>query len=85
MANQLGKLRAEQNVSQILAENVISLSQAEALIERAIGHRPSRATVCRWINSGKLQAIKMGRQLFTSEQAVHRYLVAKTATITTHC
>ncbi|MBX3421843.1 MAG: DUF1580 domain-containing protein [Pirellulaceae bacterium] len=77
----LGKKAAEKVVSAILTESVISLSEAERLIEKSIGHRPARATVCRWINAGRLEAIKLGRQLFTSEQAVHRFVVARTATI----
>jgi hypothetical protein len=77
----LGNLDAERRVAAILSEDVISLAQAEKLLGETTGHKPARATVCRWINTGRLEAIKLGRQLFTSEQAVHRFLVERTATI----
>ena len=77
----LGRVQAEQKVNTILSESVLSLAQATDEIGLLTGYRPSRPTLCRWIQQGKLDSVRLGRQLFTSREAVHRYVVARTATI----
>lgn len=60
----------------LLTEDVISVSQAA----REIPGRPHFSTVWRWANRGiggtKLATVNVGGRIFTSRQAVNRFLVA---------
>jgi hypothetical protein len=75
--------RAETIVSRILMENILSLSQARNELDKVTGHRPDKATLCRWIKRGvggvKLEAVRLGgRSIYTSTEALHRFIVART-------
>jgi Protein of unknown function (DUF1580) len=70
-------------VSRILTEDVLTLSQARAELSQIAGHRPDKATLTRWIHRGvggvKLDAIRIGRQILTSRQAITRFIQARTS------
>jgi Protein of unknown function (DUF1580) len=73
-------------VARVLSEDVLSLSQARAELSKLTGQRPDKATMTRWIHRGvggvKLEAVRLGgRNIFTSAQALNRFIVARTATI----
>ena len=83
MTKTITKPNAGSIVERILSEDVLSLAQARAEIFEATGHRPDKATLCRWIHKGcggvKLEAIRLGSQsLFTSVQAINRFIIART-------
>jgi hypothetical protein len=83
MPKTTNKPDASSIVQKILSEDVLSIAQARAQIFEATGQRPDKATLCRWIHKGchgvKLEAIRLGGQnLFTSVQAIHRFIVART-------
>ena len=73
---------AETAVSRILTEDVLTLSQARKELASITGKRPDKATMARWIHRGcggvKLDAIRLGIQLFTSRQALTRFIEART-------
>jgi hypothetical protein len=76
--------RAEAVVSRILTENILSLSQARNELDKVTGYRPDKATLCRWITRGvggvKLEAVRLGgRNIYTSTEALNRFIVARTA------
>ncbi len=70
-------------VSQLLTEDVITLSQARAEFAAVTGRRPDKATISRWIHRGvggvKLDAVRIGVQLLTSRQALTRFIEHRTA------
>ncbi len=72
-----------QAVNRILTEDVLSLSDARRELHAATGKRPDKATLTRWIHRGvggvRLEAVALGRQLFTSRQALTRFIEARTA------
>lgn len=78
----LGKKEAERLVDRILSEDVLTLAQAEQAIQEVTGQKPSRASLTRWIHAGKLEAIKLGNQLITSREAIQRFMVNRTSTLT---
>jgi excisionase family DNA binding protein len=84
MHKPVGKSQAEIRVSSILSEEVLTLSQACEAIHETLRKKPSRATLCRWIHSGQLEAVRFGRILLTSREAIHRWLVDRTATLRIH-
>lgn len=69
------KKAAETN-SHILAETVCTLKEVPKLLPT----RPHFATIWRWTNHGvrgvKLETYRVGQQLLTSHEAVHRFLEA---------
>ena len=69
-------------VNRILTEDVLTLSQARKELASITGKRPDKATITRWIHRGcggvKLDAIRLGVQLFTSRQALTRFIEART-------
>ncbi len=71
-----------ESVSRILTEDVLTLSQARAELADITGKRLDKATIHRWINRGvggvKLDAIRLGVQIFTSRQALTRFIQART-------
>ena len=80
------KIDAAEIVSRILCEDVISLAQARAEILNITGSRPDKATLTRWIHRGiggvKLEAVRLGgRSIFTSTQALTRFMTARTKTL----
>lgn len=72
-----------QIVGRILSEDVLTLTEARGEIAAATNRRPDKATLIRWIGRGcygtKLEAVRLGSQWLTSKQALHRFLVARTA------
>jgi hypothetical protein len=69
-------------VAKVLTEDVLTLSQARKELAQVTGKRPDKATLARWIHRGvggtKLEAVRLGCQLFTSRQAISRFIVART-------
>jgi hypothetical protein len=77
------KTDASETVSRILSEDVLSLAQARTELQNLTGIRPDKATMTRWIHKGvggvKLEAIRLGgRSIFTSMQALNRFIEART-------
>ena len=77
---------ASQVVSRILSEDVLSLAQARTELANITGDRPDKATLTRWIHRGvggvKLEAIRLGgRHIYTSTQALNRFIIARTVTL----
>lgn len=75
---------AKQAVSRILTEDILSLSEARKELQQLTRKRPDKATLTRWIHRGiggtKLEAVRLGgTQLFTSRQALTRFIEARTA------
>lgn len=70
-------------VSRILTEDVLTLSDARRELAGITGKRPDKSTMARWIHRGvggiKLESVALGRQLFTSKQALTRFIEARTA------
>lgn len=70
-------------VQQILTEDVLTLTEARQEIHSITRQRPDKATLTRWIHRGvggvKLDAVRLGRQLITSRQAITRFISARTA------
>lgn len=74
---------ASETVSRILSEDILSLAQARTELQSLTGIRPDKATMTRWIHRGvggvKLEAIRLGgRSIFTSMQALNRFIEART-------
>ncbi len=70
--------------SRILTEDILTLNAARKEIEAITGQRPDLSTMTRWVHRGvgnvKLEAIRVGRQLITSKQAITRFIEQRTAT-----
>ena len=75
------KLDVEACVSRILTEDILTLSQVRTEMAQIDGHRRDKATLSRWIHKGcgdvKLEAIRIGRQLLTSRQALTRFIESR--------
>lgn len=74
---------AESVVGRVLTEDVLTLAQARSEFSQIAGRRPDKGTICRWVHRGvggvKLDAVRVGSQLLTSKQALHRFISARTA------
>lgn len=74
---------AETTVEKILSEDVLSFSDARREIGQLTGKRPDKSTLARWTHKGvsgvRLEAVRIGSQLVTSRQAIHRFICARTA------
>jgi hypothetical protein len=74
---------AQAVVGRVLTEDVLTLAQARAEIHQITGRRPDKGTICRWVHRGaegiRLDAVRVGSQLLTSRQALHRFISARTA------
>jgi hypothetical protein len=73
-------------VSRVLSEDILSLSQAQKELQAITGQRPDKATIIRWIRKGvggnKLEGVRLGgRSIFTSAQAINRFIQQRTATL----
>jgi len=55
----------------IFQESVVPLCQAGACFP---GHRPSLAALRVWANDGQLEVAKIGSRIFTSREAIVRFL-----------
>jgi len=64
-------------------ETLVSLGDVPSLLPSRRGRRVHRATVYRWAAKGvggvRLDVLRIGGSLFTSEQAVARFLEAQNA------
>jgi hypothetical protein len=75
---------AETTVEKILSEDVITFADARKEIGQLTGRRPDKSSMTRWAHRGvggvRLEAVRIGgATLVTSRQAVHRFIVARTA------
>jgi hypothetical protein len=74
---------AESVVSRVLTEDVLTVKQAQSELEAITGRRYDKATFPRWMFRGvggiKLDHVRVGNQLLTSKQALHRFIAARTA------
>jgi hypothetical protein len=72
-----------ESVNRVLAEDVIGLSDARKELHSITGKRPDKATLTRWIHRGiggtKLEAVRLGNALYTSRQALTRFIEQRTA------
>lgn len=73
----------EEKVSQVLSEDVLTISQARIELSAVTGRRPDKATLTRWIHRGvggvRLDAVRIGAQIITSRQAITRFIQARTS------
>lgn len=73
---------ASEVVARVLSEDVLTLAQARNELRQITGKRPDKATMTRWVHRGvggvKLDSVRIGVQLLTSRQALHRFIVART-------
>ncbi|TWU08386.1 DUF1580 domain-containing protein [Stieleria varia] len=64
------------NLLRILSEDAIPLSDVPSMIP---GRRPHVSTIWRWHRNGvrgvRLEAVRVGRSVITSKQAVTRFLI----------
>jgi hypothetical protein len=62
----------------VMTEGLITVSEAVQELEAATGKRPHKATVHRWMQRGvdgvKLEAVRIGRSVFTSRQSLTRFI-----------
>ena len=70
-------------VSRILSEEMLTMAEARREIAMLTRRPPDKATLHRWVHRGvggvRLEAVRLGRQWFTSRQAITRFAVARTA------
>lgn len=75
--------QVEATVNRILTEDVLTLTEARRELASVTGKRPDKATMTRWIHRGvggtKLEAVRLGMQLFTSRQAITRFIQSRTS------
>ena len=68
----------EFDITKLLAEEVIDLSQARAEFESLFGEQPTQSTINRWVKNGyqnvRLEAVRCGKKYATSKQAVRRFI-----------
>jgi len=83
MTEQNKSIETEQVVARVLTEDALSLSEARSEIQHITGRRVDKGTLARWIHKGaggiRLDAVRVGSQLLTSKQALHRFVTARTA------
>lgn len=48
-------------------EKVMGMEQASKRIEELTGYKPSRSTLWRWIQAGRIQTRRIGTRYYTSE------------------
>lgn len=65
-------------VSRVLSESVLSISQARSEIAKITGRHPDKSSIIRWIRNRKLDGVRLGRDWFTSTEALTRYIVKQT-------
>jgi hypothetical protein len=70
------------SVSRILSEHVCTLAQAREELSEITGRRLDKSTLFRWSQAGvggiHLETVRIGGQLVTSKEAVHRFIVQRT-------
>ncbi len=76
-ANQM----TNEKVSRILTEDIVTLAEARDELHRVTGRRPDKATIWRWMKRGvggiRLDAIRLGREILTSKQAITRFIAER--------
>ena len=65
-------------VSRVLSESVLSISQARSKIGKITGKHPDKSSVIRWIRTRKLDGVRLGRNWYTSTEALTRFIVKQT-------
>jgi hypothetical protein len=74
-------MTAADRVSNILTEDVLSISQARDELAEIMGKEINKVTVWRWLKDGcrgvKLEGVRMGEQWFTSRQALTRFITER--------
>ena len=65
-------------VSRVLSESVLSIAQARSEIAKITGRHPDKSSVIRWIKARKLDGVRLGRNWYTSTEALTRYVVKQT-------
>lgn len=75
--------QATEIIQQVLTEELITLPEATAELQKITGKRLSRATIHRWVQRGvrgrKLEAARIGNEFYTSRESIHRFFVRSTA------
>jgi hypothetical protein len=75
--------QAREVVQNVLSEELITLPEATAELQKILGKRLSRATIHRWVQKGtrgrKLDAARVGNTYFTSRESINRFIVGLTA------
>lgn len=75
--------QAREVVQNVLSEELITLPEATAELQKILGKRLSRATIHRWVQRGtrghKLDAARIGNAYFTSRESINRFIVGLTA------
>lgn len=65
-------------VARVLSETVLSISQARTEIAKITGRHPDKSSIIRWIRNRKLDGVRLGRDWFTSTEALTRFIVKQT-------
>ena len=65
-------------VARVLSESVLSISQARTEIAKITGRHPDKSSIIRWIRNRKLDGVRLGRDWFTSTEALTRFIVRQT-------
>ena len=52
-------------------EKVFGMEQASIRIQEITGYKPSRSTLWRWIQAGRLQTKRLGTRYYTNETWIH--------------
>jgi hypothetical protein len=65
----------------ILTEDLVTLQEARSELYKLTGRRPDKATLYRWCLKGvrgtKLEHVRLGDRMFTSLQALTRFIEAR--------
>ncbi len=73
----------DSTATNILTEDVLSLSEARRELFQVTGRRPDKATIYRWCKQGvggvRLEHVRLGNIILTSTQAITRFIAARTA------
>ena len=74
---------ATTEVQKILSEDVVTLLEARQEIKKVTGKRPDKTTLYRWCLRGirgvRLEHVRLGDRIYTSKQALTRFIEARTA------
>ena len=72
---------AETRVSRVLSENVLTMAQAQRELSMVMKKRLDKSTLIRWIHRGvggtRLDGVRIGNQIVTSTEAIHRFIMER--------
>ncbi len=72
----------DQKISNVLSEDVLDITGARKELKELTGRHFDKASLCRWIHRGvggvRLDAVRIGNQLYTSRQSIRRFIAART-------